>query len=159
MSPTPPKYSLPEIERRWLVDRTLVPALDELPWRQIDDKYIERGRLRLRTMRSSDGDVIYKFGKKYPSPAGKFEQIVNIYLTPAEFDVLSNLPGVSVTKRRYLIQGGALDVYADSPQSPLIFEREFASAAEAAAFTPPNFVTLEVTGNSQYSGFALAGAN
>jgi hypothetical protein len=37
-----------------------------------------------------------------------------------------------------------------------IFEKEFASVADAAAFAPPPFAIEEVTDRPEYSGFALA---
>lgn len=50
---------------------------------------------------------------------------------------------------------GALDVY-ELPVSLVIFEQEFASAADAAAFAPPSFAIEEVTDRPEYSGFSLA---
>jgi hypothetical protein len=40
--------------------------------------------------------------------------------------------------------------------SLVIFEQEFASATDAAAFAPPPFAIEEVTDRQEYSGFSLA---
>lgn len=43
----PPKYSSPEIERRWLVREECLPETGTARRRHIEDKYIDGGRLRL----------------------------------------------------------------------------------------------------------------
>src|SRR5690242_13768327 len=133
-------------------------SLASLPFRDIDDVYLRDTRLRLRKVRSAEG-VVFKLGKKYgKQPGGTAEPITNIYLTEAEYALLAQLPGYAVSKRRYSMGEAALDVYA-APASLAIFEREFASAAEAAAFAPPSFAIEEVTDRPEYSGFALAMAH
>ena len=157
MHTTVPKYSLPEIERRWLVNAAALPPLQPLPWRWIEDKYIHGGRLRLRKMASVTGETVYKFGKKYESPVGQPEQIVNIYLTAEEFEILALLPGREARKKRYSVEGGCLDIY-EMPQSiPPVFEMEFRTTDAAEIYTPPPFVGGEITGHAKYSGFSLAG--
>lgn len=149
-----PKYALAERERRWRVDLQAVGSLASLPFREIDDVYLRDTRLRLRRMRSVEG-VVFKLGKKYGRKPDGAEPITNIYLTEQEYTALSQLPGYAVSKRRYAVGEGALDVY-EGPVPLAIFEREFASAADAAAFEPPSFALEEVTHESGYSGFALA---
>jgi hypothetical protein len=149
-----PKYALEERERRWRVDLGAMGSVARLPFSEIDDVYLLDSRLRLRRMRSEEG-VVFKLGKKYGKEPGGAEPMTNIYLTETEYAALSSLPGYRVRKRRYSLGEGALDIY-DAPVSLAIFEREFLSAADAAACAPPAFAIEEITDRSEYSGFALA---
>lgn len=149
-----PKYALVECERRWRVAPQAVGSVASLPFRRIDDLYLRDTRLRLRRVRSAEG-VVFKLGKKYGKRSDGAEPITNIYLTEVEYAALSQLPGYAVSKRRYSIGEGALDVY-ELPVSLVIYEQEFASAADAAAFAPPPFAIEEVTDRPEYSGFSLA---
>lgn len=149
-----PKYSLAECERRWRVDLRTVGPVASLPFRQIDDLYLRDTRLRLRRVRSAEG-VVFKLGKKYGKRPDGTEPITNIYLTEVEYAALSQLAGYAVSKRRYALGEGALDVY-EGPVPLAIFEQEFASAAHAAACAPPRFAVEEVTDRPEYAGLALA---
>lgn len=148
-----PKYALAERERRWRVDLGAIGPLADIPYRDIEDRYLRDTRLRLRRVSSAEG-VVFKLGKKYGKDDGA-EPITSIYLTHAEHAALAQLPAYAVRKRRYAIADGALDVY-EAPLALAIFEREFACAAEAAAWMPPPFAVEEVTDRLAYSGFALA---
>lgn len=151
-----PKYAREEIERRWLVDLAAVGPLAQFPCREIDDRYLTGTRLRLRCMRDG-AQAVHKLCKKYGKAPGGVEPITNLYLTQAEYETLAQLPALVVRKHRYAIADGALDVYL-SPEGVAIFEKEFGSQAEAAAYQPPAFVGAEVTDEARYSGAALAGA-
>jgi CYTH domain-containing protein len=154
MSSGLPKYAQVEIERRWLADLAAAGPLDGLPCHTIDDLYLAGTRLRLRRMEDAVGGTVFKFCKKYGGE-GCLEAITNLYLTEAEHQALSDLPGQRVRKRRYAMAGGALDVYRGVP--PLaIFEIEFATETEAADYQPPAFARIEVTHDPAYSGAALA---
>lgn len=146
------KYSLPEIERRWLADAAKVDLGGVAP-SVITDRYLTCGRLRLRRVVSPEGTV-YKLCKKYPSE-GVYGRITNIYLSEEEHEALAALDAVEVTKKRYRVGGGSLDVY---PNGTAIFEVEFASEEEAGRFMPPAFVLSEVTGQAEFAGLALARA-
>ena len=65
-----PKYSQLEIEKRGLVENTLLPDLSKLKCRVIEDRYLHDGRLRLRKIGWADGEnhSIYKLCKKYDFP-------------------------------------------------------------------------------------------
>jgi CYTH domain-containing protein len=152
----PPKYSLPEIERRWLIDADQLPELDALPSSRITDKYLEGSRLRLRKVETGS-DTIYKLCKKYEVPAGSIQAITNIYLTAAEYELLNRLPGWERTKTRFHpTEGGAIDVYASSAGHLLLFSAEFDSVEERNYYAPPEYAGAEVTDDEAYSGFALA---
>ena len=150
----PPKYSRPEIERRWLVDLALVD-LSGTPFREIDDLYIADSRLRLRRI-AGPNELVFKLCRKYGKTAPFSEPNTNLYLSESEYGLLSGLPGNRVRKRRYALQGGSVDVYLEPRQDVAIFEIEFQDEQSASAYSPPAFVTREVTSDPAYSGASLA---
>ena len=151
-----PKYSLLEIERRWLVDLAAVGDLSILPWRDIEDLYVAGSRLRLRKMSDAGQGEVFKLAKKYGKSTALSEAVTNLYLTAEEYQLLSLLPGCVAAKRRYLIAGGGLDVYLRPHAGLAIFEREFADEASARRYQPPSFATREVTAEPEFRGVSLA---
>lgn len=151
----PPRYSLMEIERRWLVPAPYPAELAALPYRTIEDTYLDGTLLRLRSVREPGGAVTYKLGKKYDRRGTCSQPITNIYLSPEEYRVFSALPGARVEKRRYTVGTGAIDIYP-SPFPLAVFEIEFASEQAASDYLPPDFVAAEITGQEAYSGAAIA---
>jgi CYTH domain-containing protein len=150
------KYSLPELERRWLVREGAVPALASASRRIIEDKYIQGGRLRLRAVFADGSEPIYKLGKKYGRDGTEPEQVVSVYLTEQEYGSLLVLPGANLRKVRYGVEGGSLDVLECPSPGLAIFEVEFQSQSAAEAYIAPAFVGEEVTFSANYSGYALA---
>ena len=67
MMPNPPSYTKPEIERRWLVQSSEVWNAQVIREREIEDRYIEGTRLRLRKVVEVGLEPVYKLGKKYES--------------------------------------------------------------------------------------------
>jgi len=149
-----PNYTVAEIERRWLVRFDAVDLLDK-PYREIEDLYISDTRLRLRRVENMEGRVDFKLCKKYGKRSTLSELITNLYLSEQEYRLLAQLEGRTVRKRRYTLEGGALDLYPGEPPIA-VFEVEFASEAEAQQYSPPPFVGEEITDNGVYSGAALA---
>ena len=141
-----PKYSLVEIERRWFVDTTKLPSLEGESFSDIEDRYILATRTRLRKVVTPGKEPIYKLCKKYGTTGPFTEPITNIYLTPTEHGVYASLGARVVTKRRYRIAGGVLDVFTDGTDPR--FEVEFASLEEASSYQPPEFVTEELVTSS-----------
>ncbi len=151
---TRPKYSLAEIERRWLVPNALAaPLLDGQP-AIITDTYLTGSRLRLRRVDGADGSTLYKFCRKYGDREGPSESITNLYLEAAEYDILASLPGERVIKHRHRLQEGSIDVYGKGALH--IYEIEFQALDAAMRYTPPPFVQREITGDDDYSGLTLA---
>jgi len=150
------KYSLPEIERRWLIREGAMPALASAPRRIIEDRYLQGGRLRLRAVFAEDIDPMYKLGKKYGREGLNPEQVVSIYLTGQEYESLLALPGASLRKARYSLEGGSLDVLEHPSTGLAIFEVEFPNQCASSTYVPPSFVGEEVTFDATYSGYALA---
>ncbi len=152
------KYARLEIERRWIVIGGIADLIASATVLDLEDRYISGTQLRLRAVSSADAPPRWKLCKKYPRRDGDpFEFITNVYLTEAEFRLLSALPGVVARKRRYRLAVGSLDVYS-FPQTSAVFEVEFDTVAQAASFVPPSFVGQEITGRASSSGAALAGA-
>lgn len=149
-----PKYSLPEIERRWLVDFAAID-LTNVAFREIDDLYIADSRLRLRKVRDRD-DVTFKLGKKYGKRTALSEPITNLYLTEPEYRRFAELPGARSRKRRYSFAQGVVDVYEQPRGDVAVFEVAFDDERAAQAFSPPPFVTREITNEAAFTGYALA---
>lgn len=124
--------------------------------RTIEDKYLSAGRLRLRKICEKNCPPVFKLGKKYERTGSEPESVVNIYLSEAEYQSLSVLPGRTATKVRYSVEGGALDMYEAPNHALAIFEMEFNSREAAAAYVAPPLVGREVTADEKYTGFALS---
>lgn len=133
-----------------------MPVLSSVPRRIIEDKYIHGGRLRLRAVFAAGAEPIYKLGKKYGRDGLNPEEVVSVYLTEHEYESLLALPGATLRKARYSVEGGALDVLEHPCPAFTIFEVEFSSQSAASAYIPPPFVGKEVTFNASYSGYSLA---
>jgi CYTH domain-containing protein len=151
-----PKYSIEEIERRWLADPSLLGEYLTSPHRTIQDRYLTGTGLRLRKIQAVEGETIYKLGKKYGKAGNPSEPITNIYLSSQEYNALAELDGRSVRKIRYTFAGGSLDLYSNPNDGLVIFELEFSSLEAAESYLPPAFVREEITDNPRYSGAALA---
>lgn len=151
------KYSLLEIERRWLADERLLPDLTTLPVRLITDKYLDSGRLRLRKIAGGD-EVQYKLCKKYGKCSEISEPITNLYLTAEEYELLLLLPGRTLVRQRftYLFQDVPFSINVVVGKAAfVIVEREFVSEAEAGVCEPPPFCTEEVSGRAEYEAIRL----
>ncbi len=101
------KYARIEEERRFLLKSLPQDMLESDPFIRIIDRYIPETRLRLRRMKSPEGDTItLKLGQKYQPEDFDAQQTImtNMYLNEAEYQVLRRLGGAQINKRRY-IQG------------------------------------------------------
>lgn len=132
-APYAPKYSLPERERRWLAVSALLPRI-EGPGRLIEDRYLDGTHLRLRAV-----DGVWKLGKKYDGVSPSSRPIVNVYLNAAEYAVQAALPAAVLLKRRYDIEGFAVDCFAGALEELCMAEIERPSAQALAAVTPPSW--------------------
>ncbi|MBG9388596.1 NUDIX domain-containing protein [Caenimonas aquaedulcis] len=151
------RYARHEIERRWLVDPAAAASLAHGPARTIDDLYLTGTRMRLRKVTSKEDAPVFKFARKEPVPGSPYPSITNFYLSAQEYEVLARLGGCRVTKQRYRVAGGALDIYG-AGRAPAVFETEFDSLESAAQFVAPSFVGEEITGDDAFSGASLAAA-
>lgn len=150
-----PKYARLEHERRFLVSDP--PDLSAAPVRLIEDLYIDGGRLRLRKVTDlAGGETLYKLCKKYGAPAGEAEPITNLYLTAGEHAAFAGLPGATLRKRRFTVDGVSLDVFEGALEGLMIAEAEAESAEAIAARAFPAWCGREITGETRYSGAVLA---
>ena len=150
------KYSHPEIERRWLVGKGSVVEPSTTRTRYIEDRYILNTHLRLRTVREHGAKTIFKLGKKYETDSPGVQHVVSTYLSQEDYEVLASLPALVARKQRHSVAGGSLDEYEVPRQGLRVFEIEFNDQAASLAYEPPAFVGEEITGNAQFTGFALA---
>ncbi len=159
-----PKYSRMEYERRFLVD----PGADWrgalLPYhRELQDRYLACGRLRLRRLQDSDsGRVTFKLTKKFPSDSAMAQPIVSVWLTEDEYAALRQLPGWDLCKvRHYQEFGGstfALDVYQGDLQGLILCEAEKDSLEALRAVLFPPYALWEVTQDPFFTGGVLCRA-
>jgi CYTH domain-containing protein len=158
-----PKYALLEIERRMLIPPELLPDLGGMRYVDIEDRYLDGGRLRLRKVTEVDAvESIYKFCKKYGSTDRYVEPIVNIYLTQEEYKTLLALPGHDLVKRRYRYEYKrrrfSIDAHTGLLSGLYLCECEAASTAALMEIVFPPFAVEDVTADPRYSGAGLAQA-
>jgi CYTH domain-containing protein len=164
MTSTQPKYSRMEYERKWLVRPGPLALLNLKSFsRRFLDRYLDCGRLRLRTIEESDGQPTrYKLTKKYPADSLAAQPIVSIFLSAEEYQALMALPGRDLVKtRRYDEVGGRLfsvDVFEGAHAGLVLCEVEADSEEELARVVPPPYALREVTHEVAYTGATLAGA-
>lgn len=151
------KYSLPEIERRWLAITDKLPDLSTLPRALIEDKYLPNSRIRLRKLAEGD-TVTYKLGKKYGKTSTIEEPITNIYLSEPEYRLFNTLPGTTLKRMRFYYNhhGRIYSINVGEQQEPVIVEAEYQTKEEAWRAQPPVFCGQEVTGNTEFEGKTLS---
>lgn len=151
-----PKYSRPEIERRWRVPLEVALGLPVERVRIVDDLYLAGGRLRLRRIQVAGGEAVYKLGKKYVGADGAPLASVSVYLSYEEYLSLAGQPGRSSCKERRSMAQGALDVYRWPALDFAVFEREYDTPQAALLDAAPPFAQAEITGLADFSGYGLA---
>jgi CYTH domain-containing protein len=146
-----------ERERRFLL-RSRPANLQVVGTRHITDAYIDDTRLRLREMRVEGGETKFKLTQKIPEPGPGAQQgwITTIYLTPAEYALLSHLPAKKLTKTRLSVPPFGIDIFAGALQGLVMAEAEFDSEHDAAALTIPSWAVHEVTADPRSAGGELA---
>ena len=139
----------------------LLPDLRLLPYADIEDRYLNGGRLRLRKVTEAGAaESTYKLCKKY-GPVGAYEEpIVNLYLTAEEYESLHILPGLDLRKRRYRYEYQGRRFSIDAHAGPLsglyLCECEADSASELVEIAFPPFAVEDVTADHRFSGASLA---
>ena len=154
------KYARRERERRFLLGS--VPDGAATRAVRIADRYLTGTRLRLRRATEistsggrSDGTV-HKLTQKVPGPEGKPGLITTIYLSPAEYSVLSELPAATLAKTRVSIPPLGVDVFEGRLAGLLLAEAEFDDDLAMRAFATPPDAIAEVTHDERLSGGRLA---
>ena len=142
----------------------LLPDLSVLHYTDIEDRYLDAGRLRLRKMTELGAtESIYKLCKKYGSTGQYEEPIVNIDLTREEYENLQVLPGCDLLKRRYryeyLGRWFSIDAHSGRWIGLYLCECEADSTSELLEIAFPPFAAEDVTNDPRYSGIGLAQAH
>jgi len=155
-----PKYAHIERERRFLVDPGKRPGLAGLSFVEIEDRYLDGTRLRLRRMRdSASGAVVFKLTKKYETGDVRARPIVTAYLTEAEYRVFETLPARCLVKRRCTVEaeGGAfgIDLFQGELEGLALAEIECADQAALNALIVPDWA-IEVSDDPRFEGGYLA---
>ena len=153
------KYARIEIERRFLV--AAVPDDAQLRFvNDIDDRYIDGTRVRLRRMSERNGPTVLKLTQKLPLPGphGKQGALTTLYLTEDEHAAFAKLPGATLRKTRLSITPYGVDVFAGPLEGLVLAEVEFDSVAESEAFRPAAFCRAEVTEDRRFTGGELVRA-
>jgi CYTH domain-containing protein len=151
------KYALVERERRFLMAG--LPPGAAARRVEIVDRYLDGTRLRLRRVSSpGPGAPELKLAQKVPAerPGPVRGLITNIYLSPAEYDVLATLPGAELVKTRLFFPPYAVDVFAPPRAGLILAEAELSSEADLAACPPPPESVAEVTCDDRFTGGRLA---
>jgi CYTH domain-containing protein len=152
------KYARIERERRFLL-REMPDGLLERPYTLITDHYLPHTRLRLRRMTSEMGEVAaLKLTQKFGETAVPTQHttITNIYLNEVEYQILVQLGGDLLTKRRYRFASGkntfSIDLFV-GPLSGLILAEIEAQSDEQLQNVPiPTWVIAEVTNDIFFTG-------
>jgi CYTH domain-containing protein len=157
---TPSKYARVEIERRFLL--TGVPEGAEiLAVNEIDDRYLDGTRLRLRRMAEVGGVAQLKLTQKLPDADGGARRglLTTIYLCEAEHAALAALPAAALSKSRLSTPPYGVDVFHGALAGLFLAEVEFASVEDAGAHVPAAFCRAEVTADRRFTGGSLARAS
>jgi CYTH domain-containing protein len=153
------KYARVEIERRFLLAGVPDDA-DVVAVNEIDDRYLDGTRLRLRRMAQVGGPTQLKLTQKVPDPDGRGRQgeLTTLYLSEAEHAALARIPAAALSKSRLSIAPYGVDVFHGELAGLVLAEVEFASVDAAAALRPAAFCRAEVTADPRFAGGALARA-
>lgn len=154
------KYALIERERRFLMAGP-PPGGAGAASRRVDilDRYLAGTRLRLRRAGSpGSAKPELKLTQKVPAarPGPVRGLITNLYLSPAEYDVLATLPGTELAKTRLFFPPYAFDVFGPPRSGLVLAEVELGSDADLAACPPPAGSVAEVTSDDRFTGGRLA---
>jgi CYTH domain-containing protein len=155
----PSKYARVEIERRFLLagvpQGAEILAVDE-----IDDRYLDGTRVRLRRMAQVGRPTRFKLTQKLPAAGAGARQgeLTTMYLSEAEHAVFARLPGAGLRKSRLNIAPYGVDVFRGPLEGLFLAEAEFGCIEEAEAHAPAAFCRAEVTTDERFTGGALAHA-
>jgi adenylate cyclase len=147
-----------EIERKFVL-AAQPPRLESHEHARIDQGYVALDpngtEVRVRR-RGEDCTLTIKSGSGLTRAEEEWP------LEPARFQTLWGLTeGRRVVKTRYLVPledglTAEVDVYADGLEGLMTAEVEFASERDSEAFTPPEWLGREVTGDGRYANRTLA---
>jgi CYTH domain-containing protein len=152
------KYARVERERRFLLAGP-PPASAVTARRRITDRYLPGTRLRLRRVEcSGSGTCQFKLTQKVPVGQPGYLQglITNTYLSAAEYDLLTSLPGDVLSKMRLSVPPLGIDVFDPPLHGLVLAEAEFTTDEAAQSFPVPPAAIAEVTDDIRFTGGCLA---
>ncbi|MFE7869619.1 hypothetical protein ACFUYE_04635 [Micromonospora humida] len=155
------KYARVERERRFLLAGPPPPAT-VTAGRRITDRYLDGTRLRLRRDESlASGACELKLTQKVPAQRPGHVQglITNMYLSPAEYELLARLPAATLGKTRLSVPPLGIDVFDPPLHGLVLAEAEFTTDEAAHSFLPPPQVVAEVTDDVRFTGGSLVHAH
>jgi CYTH domain-containing protein len=154
------KYARTEIERRFLL-AGVPDGAEVLESVDIEDRYLDGTRLRLRRQVLRGGSTVLKLTQKLAAPGEHGEQgvLTTIYLSEDEHAALATLPAATLRKTRLSIAPYGIDVFAAPLDGLVLAEVEFSSLDEAAAFRPATFCIAEVNADRRFTGGSLVRAS
>ena len=158
-SSKPFKYAHIERERRFL--------LLELPWAiaydrsmLIEDRYLIGSTLRLRRVEAPGKKCVYKLGQKIRLDASpRTIAHTTLYLSEAEFGILSTLPASILVKTRHFLTIDGLVVGIDEfggPLNGLLLAEVDLGTEEGMPISFPHMFATEVTDDERFTGGSLA---
>jgi CYTH domain-containing protein len=157
---TAPKYTRPEIERRWLVEKKYLPDLSKLEQWRVIDHYLVGTRMRLRKMvdPKKNNATQYKLCKKYGKTSSISEPIVNIYLTKTEYDSFSEMSANILQKKKYTFEfkGTSFSINTFSDSEIITIEAEFESEEQASECFLPPFAGEDISSSPEYESASIA---
>lgn len=155
------KYARRERERRFLL--AAVPRGKPIRRVLIEDRYLVGTRIRLRRITElvgddQPGDVSYKLTQKIPAVDRRPGLITTFYVSAAEYEAVSGVPGHTLRKVRSSIPPLGVDEFQGPLAGLVLAEAEFESDEESAAFHPPIETVAEVTADERFTGGRLVQA-
>jgi CYTH domain-containing protein len=155
------KYAVVERERRFLpVEAVDLASASRVI--QIEDRYLDGTRLRLRTVREPGKAVVWKLGQKVRFAPGNPSAVAHttMYLDEPEHTLLANLPAVALNKTRHVIRQidgteVAVDVFAGTLSGLTLTEIDLGTDGLISQPVPA-WLGLEVTEVEAFTGYALA---
>lgn len=141
------RYARREDEQRYVA--AAVPVGARSP-RRVEDRYLDGTRLRLRLVTGEDGTVVRKLGHKVRDDPARPSAVwhTTCYLDDAEYGVLATLPAATLVKRRWTLEEGCADEFADGLEGLVLVEGP-------RPFRGPTG-SVEVTDDERFCGGALA---
>jgi CYTH domain-containing protein len=155
------KYAVLEREHRFVVLTAPAPSLS-VRTLEVEDRYLQGTRLRLRRVRESGQPDVLKLGQKIRFDEHDPSTLAHttLYLDAGEYDVLAALPADTVTKTRHHVplDGGhvlAVDRFHAALDGLVLAELDL-GADRVLPPTLPHGLGPDVTHDERFSGATLA---
>lgn len=123
------------------------------------DRYVMGTRLRIRKVESGE-ETVFKLGQKVRSDPSspEYVSLTNIYVSAAEYEVLSVLPAAELRKTRWTATFDGQRVAVDAFEGPLagLVLAEVELAEDQSRWPLLAGTLLDVTDDDRFSGGSLA---